>query len=214
MDPPIAPTAPYTAPVSEIGIDDATARLVVDDLTTYVGGDAAAGERLLQHLYPELRAIAARCFRGQPADHTLQPTALVHEAWVRIAAAADDGLAERDRSHFLALAATAMRQILVDHARRRRAVKRGGGERPRPLLGHEAITEVVRDDLPEIDVALTRLAAHDARMARVVELRFFGGLTVPEVARLLDVSVTTVESDWRFARAWLAREIGEMQSED
>ncbi len=195
--------------MSETGIDDAGARRVVADLTTYAGGDEAAGERLLQALYPELRAIAARCFRGQPADHTLQPTALVNEAWVRIAAAAEDGLAERDRSHFLALAATAMRQILVDHARRRRAAKRGGGDRPRPLLGDEAVAEVARDDLPEIDEALRRLGELDPRMARVVELRFFGGLTVPEVARLLDVSVTTVEHDWRMARAWLARELAD-----
>lgn len=188
-------------------LDTDSAREAADDLTTYVAGDDEAGRRLLQRLYPDLRAIAGRCFRGQPSDHTLQPTALVNEAWMRLSDAAGDAVADRDRSHFLALAATAMRQILVDHARRRRAAKRGGGDRPRPLLGDEAVERVARDDLPEIDEALARLTELDPRMGRVVELRFFGGLTVPEVARILDVSVTTVETDWRMARAWLAREL-------
>lgn len=168
-------------------------------------GDASAAERLLPLVYDQLRAVAGSYFRRQSADHTLQPTALVHEAFVRLIDQAD--AAWTDRAHFFAVAATAMRQILTDHARRRRSLKRGGD---RARLTLDAAVEPVTHreiDLIALDEALTRLAALDERKHRVVELRYFGGLTVEEVARVINVSKTTVENEWRAARAWLNVEL-------
>jgi RNA polymerase sigma factor (TIGR02999 family) len=155
-------------------------------------------------LYGELRALAADFLRRERSDHTLQPTALVHEAWIRLSAQA--GSPWNDRAHFFAIAAQAMRRILIDHARRRGADKRGGGLQRITLASGItpplASTEV---DLLALDDALVRLAALDERQARVVELRFFAGLTVEEVAVALGVSARTVASEWRLARAWLSR---------
>jgi RNA polymerase sigma factor (TIGR02999 family) len=163
-------------------------------------------EAELAHLvYRELHDIARRLMRHERADHTLQATALVHEAFIRLLG---DGQQDWDsRRHFFAVAATAMRRILVDHARGRAADKRGG-DWQRVDLDEPAV--VGRDDLDQviaIDEALTRLAGWDARQARIVELRFFVGLSEEEIAQLLDVSVRTVKRDWRLARAWLHAEL-------
>jgi RNA polymerase sigma factor (TIGR02999 family) len=167
------------------------------------GGDAAALERLLPLLYAELHDIAARHMRGERPDHTLQPTALVHEAFLRLLAPGS----YEDRTHFLRAASAAMRHVLVDHARARNAAKRGGALRvtlDEGLAGRD--DRVV--ELLVLDDALARLAAAEPRWAQVVELRFFGGLEVPEVAAALGISPATVKRDWQFARAWLARALG------
>lgn len=169
-----------------------------------LGTAPEAAERLLPHVYRELRALAGRHFVGQPKDHTLQPTALVHEAYLRIAGSGAATFS--DRAHFFAVAATAMRQILVNHAAARGAAKRGG---PRGRVSLEAAEEAPS---PALDVdaaalheALERLAALDQRQARIVEMRYFCAMTVPEVAHVLDVSTSTVEKDWRMAKLWLLR---------
>ena len=170
-------------------------------------GDPGAAERLLPLVYEELRRLAAAQFRHQPAGHTLQATALAHEAWMRLVD--QDGASIKDRRHFFAIAATAMRQILTDHARRVRAAKRGGDRTRIALADAESKAASPDDgvDLVVLDEALSRLAALDPRKHRVVELRYFGGLTMEEIAETLDVSLRTVEGDWRAARAWLLREL-------
>jgi RNA polymerase sigma factor (TIGR02999 family) len=170
-------------------------------------GDPAASARLMELVYEELRALAGSYARGQRADHPLQPTALVHEAFVKLVDASQAQW--NDRAHFFALAATAMRQILTDHARARRAQKRGGGEWERVSLSEAILPDEGNAiDLIALDEALTELAAYDERKHRIVEMRFFGGLTIDEVARLVGVSTTTVESEWRAARAWLGVRLG------
>jgi RNA polymerase sigma-70 factor, ECF subfamily len=169
--------------------------------------DPASTEYLAQEAYRELRQIAARYLRGQRSDHTLQPTALVHEAFIRLARR---GSGWESRGEFVAVAATAMRRILVDCARRRGASKRRGGT-PVTLVEGLALQAEEPVDLLALDAALTRLAALEERPARVVELRFFGGLEIEEVAEVLEVSSATVKRDWRFARAWLARELGSQE---
>ena len=156
-------------------------------------------------LYEELRRQASKWFRGEAPGHTLQPTAIVHEAFLRLAASGT--LAAGDELSFRALAATAMRHVLVDHARRKRRLKRGGGRRLQTLLDYPASENTGAIDLLELDETLERLAALNPRHARIVELRFFGGLTVPEVAVQLGVGRATVENDWRLTRAWLARQL-------
>jgi RNA polymerase sigma factor (TIGR02999 family) len=145
------------------------------------------------------------------ADHTLQPTALVHEAYARLAHAAS--LHAADRLHFLRLASSVMRRVLVDHARARHAAKRGGAMQVTlddALVGQDAHAL----DMLELDDALTRLAAAEPRWAQVVELRFFAGLEVPEVAEVLGISTATVKRDWRFARAWLAHALDAPRTSD
>lgn len=161
-------------------------------------------EALVEQTYRELRRIAGRYMRTQRDDHTLQPTALVHEAYLRLARARGSGW--KSRTQFVAVAASAMRCVLIDSARRRGAAKRDGGARV-TLVDGSAIDEPRPLDLLALDEALERLAAVDERAARVVELRFFGGLELALVAEVLDVSLPTVKRDWRFARAWLAREL-------
>jgi RNA polymerase sigma factor (TIGR02999 family) len=167
-------------------------------------------------VYAELRRLAHRQLRREAGGHTLNTTALVHEAYLRLA---DQREARwRDRAHFLALAATAMRRILVDHARRHRAAKRGGGARAVRLdeadalagdaFAAAALAAEGRDELlVALDEALARLAALDARQARVVECRFFGGLTEQETAAALDIGLRTAKRDWAKARGWLYREL-------
>ncbi len=158
-------------------------------------------------VYEELRAIAGGYLRRERADHTLQPTALVHEAYGRLAGQA--GLPSMDAAHFRAIAARVMRQVLVDHSRRRNAAKRGGGGRVRITLSEAQSPSAAREfDVLEIDELLERLRGLDERKARVVELEFFGGLTHAEAARVLGVSRKTVESDWYMARAWLGKQLG------
>jgi len=171
-------------------------------LAQLADGDAAAAERLMPLVYEELRALAGGYFRQQRADHTLQPTALAHEAFVKLI----DQTSARfnDRAHFFAVAATAMRQILTDHARRARAEKRGGERRQVNIedVNAEAANRS-QIDLLALDDALAKLERQDPRQHRVVELRFFGGLSMEEIAGVIGVSKATVELDWRAARAWL-----------
>lgn len=170
-------------------------------------GDSAAADELLPLVYAQLRALAGSYFRGQASDHTLQPTALVHEAYLKLIHVPSRGWS--DRVHFCAVAATAMRQILQDRARRRRTAKRGGSARRVPLENMEMPSGGSPIDLVALDDALRRLGELDQRQARIVELRFFGGLTVVEIAELLDVSSRTIEKEWRRIRAWLNRELSE-----
>jgi RNA polymerase sigma factor (TIGR02999 family) len=165
-------------------------------------------DELLPKVYDELRRLAARQLRGEAPGQTLQPTALVHEAYLRLHPAPGDSPgAKYDRSDFLAAAATAMRRILIDRARARRADKRGGG-RDRADLDPDQLAVPERSaELLALDDALTRLAAKDPRKAKLVELRYFAGLTLDEAATALDISPATADRDWAFARAWLHREL-------
>jgi RNA polymerase sigma factor (TIGR02999 family) len=170
------------------------------------GGDAA--ERLFPIVYEELRALAEAQLRRERSGHTLQPTALVHEAFLKLVGQKDARY--ESRSHFLAIAATAMRRVLVHHAEKRGSAKRGGGRGRRSLeTGPEIALPESNDpvDLLALDEALVRLAALDERKAKVVELRFFAGLNVAEAAAALGASPATVKRDWEFARVWLLREL-------
>jgi RNA polymerase sigma factor (TIGR02999 family) len=169
-------------------------------------GDAAAAAELLPLMYGDLHQLARDAMRGQPPGHTLQPTALVHEAWLRLAGGAQ-GAEWSDRKHFVAVAARAMRAVLVDHARRKQAEKRGGGRERVPLDDVADLFEERVPDVLALDEALARLGAMDEELGRLVELRFFAGLSVEETARALDVSEPTVVRGWRVARAWLSREL-------
>jgi RNA polymerase sigma-70 factor, ECF subfamily len=168
-------------------------------------GDEPAVGALVPLVYGELRRIAASCLRRERPGHTLQATALVHEAYLRLLK--DQDLSFQNRAHFLGIAARAMREILVEHARGRGAAKRGG-ERQRITLD-ETIAATARQEVDVLAVheALDRLAALDAQHARLVELRFFGGLTNEEAAEALGVSVATVKRTWAVARTWLFREL-------
>jgi len=183
-------------------VAEALAHEITSALDAFRDGDSAAAGRLLPLVYDQLRDLAGSYFRRQPAGHTLQPTALVHEAFVKLVEQTQ--ISWTNREHFLAIAATAMRQILTDHARRVRADKRGGSWERVTLSERLEASSGAELDVVELDEALTRLAALDERKHRVVELRYFGGLTVEEVANLLGVSKRTVEKDWHAARAWLS----------
>lgn len=185
--------------------DDARQRAIAGLLQDFAAGsDRAAGD-LFPLLYDELRRLASAQFGGPGASPTLQPTALVHEVWLRIARAPGE---VRGREHFLALAARAMRQVLVDHARRRDAEKRGGAFERITLderVGSGAAADGI--DFLALDDALARLAQIDERAARGAELRLLGGLSSDEIAVVLDVTSRTVQTDWRAANAWLTREL-------
>jgi len=168
-------------------------------------GDEDALEQLIPLVHRELHQIAQRCMAGERPDHTLQATVLVNEAYLRLVDA--KAVAWNDRAHFLAVAARVMRRILVDHARARRAQKRGG---PAARVAFDEALEVTnepREDFVALDDALEALATFDDRKSRVIELRFFGGLSVEETASVLKVSPETVMRDWRLAKAWLQREM-------
>lgn len=168
-----------------------------------VGGEATSA--LFARLYDELRSLAEALMARERSGHTLTPTALVHEAFLRLV---DQSRIEwLDRSHFFGFAARVMRQVLVDHARRRRAQKRGGEQERVSLTFAESITPVEAPDVLALDLALDALAREDERSARVAEMRLFAGLTVAEVAAVLGVSERTAQADWSFARRWLAREL-------
>ena len=169
------------------------------------GGDRAALDRMLPLVYGELRQIAARALRSERDDHTLQPTALVHEAYLRMVGG--ENVAWQNRAHFLGCAARVMRNILVDHARARRAEKRGGGDARVTLTEALGLADARHVDLVALDDALTALAATDEQKCRIVELRYFGGLGEVEVAEVLGVSERTVRRGWTMAKAWLRREI-------
>jgi RNA polymerase sigma factor (TIGR02999 family) len=181
-------------------------------LAAWNAGDQSAFASLVPLLQAELHKIAKRYMREQPIGHTLQTTALLNEAYLRLI----DGspLAYRNRSHFFAVCSQMMRHILVDHERARRADKRGGGAQRETLNEARAVALNPEDDILAIDEALHAFAADYPRKARVVELRFFGGLSVEETADVLRISVDTVMRDWAFARAWLARKLGKERPND
>lgn len=168
------------------------------------GGEDAA-EEVLAAVYQELKKIAVHAMRSERRNHTLQPTALVHEAYLRLAR--QRSVQWLSRTHFLTLAAIIMRRILVDLARRRRHRERFAAEERAGRADGDASETLETDDLLALDAALGRLAQRDSRKARVVELRFFGGLSVPETAEVLGCSTATVVRDWALARAWLYRQI-------
>jgi RNA polymerase sigma factor (TIGR02999 family) len=166
----------------------------------WTGGDAAAGEQLFPLVYSELRRRAAAHLRRERAGHTLQPTALVNEAYLRLL---QQRATWQNRAHFFGIASQLMRRVLVDHARRAGRAKRDGGLHlalEDQVAAHEGPSPL---DCLALDAALTRLAAVDERKARIAELRFFGGLTLPETAHVLGLSVATIEREWRTTRAWL-----------
>jgi RNA polymerase sigma factor (TIGR02999 family) len=171
-------------------------------------GDPEAPERLLPLVYDELRKLAAQRLAQERPGQTLQATALVHEAYLRLVD--PDGAARRNsRGHFFAAAAEAMRRILVENARRKRRLKRGGDRRRIDLDQLRPIADSAPDDLLALDEALTRLAARDPRRAELVKLRFFAGLSMPEAARALGLSLATAERHWTFARTWLYAELSD-----
>jgi len=189
----MAPNAPF---------EDVTVLLAASEK-----GDSAAAARLFSVVYDELHRLASGYMRQERADHTLQPTALVHEAFLRLVGAGSGPGHFENRDHFIATAAVAMRRILVNHAKARDAQKRGGG---RPMLALDSAVAAFDDsaiDLLALDAALDRLAEHDASQARLVELRFFGGMTVEQCASVLGVSARTVHYEWAHARAWLRSQL-------
>ena len=170
-------------------------------------GDEQARGELIALIYDELRRVASRLMRRERPDHTLPPTAVLHEAVIRLLG---EGVFDRaaDRSFLFASAARAMREVLIDHARRRAAGRRGGGRRRVALDAVVGCFEGQGLDVVAVHEALDRLAEQDERQAQVMTLRYFGGMTVAEVAAALGGSVVTVENDWRLARAWLAGQLG------
>jgi RNA polymerase sigma factor (TIGR02999 family) len=181
----------------------------VDDITTLLvawgRGDEAALEQLIPLVHRELHQIARRCLKGERAGHTLQPTALVNEAYLRLVDVRR--MNWHDRTHFFAMSARLMRRVLVDFARSRQYQKRGGGVMKVSLDEAHRVSTERGQDLVALDEALTALSAIDERKARVIEMRFFGGLTAEETAAVLEVSRETVLRDWRLARAWLMHEL-------
>jgi RNA polymerase sigma factor (TIGR02999 family) len=174
-------------------------------LMAWRDGDEAALRQLTPLVYDELHRLAERCMRGEQADHTLQTTALVNEAYIRLVDSSR--VRWQNRAHFFAIAAQLMRRILVDFARRRRFQKRGGHCLHITLADGLDVATNVNADLVAVDDALQELSRLDARKAQVVELRFFGGMTLEEAAEALKVSTDTVGRDWRAAKAWLTREL-------
>jgi RNA polymerase sigma factor (TIGR02999 family) len=166
-------------------------------------GHAEGSAALLSLVYDELRGLAHWHLRRERDGHTLATTDLVHEAWLRLA----PGDGEKDRGQFLAVASTAMRRVLIDHARRHRAARRGGGTRPITLDEARITASECSAELVALDDALTRLAGLDERLAKVVECRYFGGLTEEETASVLGVTARTVRRDWIKAKGWLYREL-------
>ncbi|MBD3220834.1 sigma-70 family RNA polymerase sigma factor [bacterium] len=181
-----------------------------ENLTIWLGkmsaGDDAALDHVMRLLYDEIRLMARQRLRDERADHTLAATALVNEVYLKLAA--QRRIDAADRIQFLGVAAVTMRRVLVDYARTRTRAKRGGGERPVPLEDAEPFLSVEEcDEILALDAAMERLAALDERAARVVEQRFYAGLSVEETAQLLGVSTKTVQREWVAARAWLRKEV-------
>ena len=178
---------------------------VTDAIAALADGSPGAATRWMPVLYGHLRSMAEAHLAGERTGHTLQPTAIVHEAYMRLVQA--QNMQWTNRAHFMAVAAGAIRRVLIDHARRTNAQKRGG-ERQRVALADDAKVEKAPDvDLLDLNDALDRLAAMNPRQSRLVELRFFGGLTNEEVASVMGLSRATISDEWAFARAWLAKEL-------
>jgi RNA polymerase sigma-70 factor (ECF subfamily) len=185
--------------------DPSCVQKVTGLLLSWRQGDAAALDRLTPLVYDELRRVARRHLRREAPGHSLQATALVHEVYLRLVDV--DRMTLKNRTHFFAVAARLMRQILVDHARRKRADKRGGGVTMMSLDDVSPVAQGSGVDVLALDEALDALSSFDARQCRVVELRFFAGLSVDEAAEALDVSTATVEREWAMAKAWLHRRL-------
>jgi RNA polymerase sigma factor (TIGR02999 family) len=183
---------------------EGSAAQVTDLLIAWSDGDKAAYDQLVPLVYDELHRLAHRYMSRERPGHTLQTTALVDEAYLRLV---DEKIRWQNRSHFFAIAAHVMRRILVDYARRRGYAKRGGGAQQVELDEAMLMARERSSELVALDDALKRLAEFDARKSRVVELRFFGGLSVEETADVLKVSVNTIKRDWSTARAWLYKEV-------
>lgn len=184
-------------------------------LRAWGDGNREALDALVPRVYDELHRQAHRYLRGERPDHTLQTSALINEAYLRLAGQRD--VEWQNRTHFFGIAANIMRRILVDYARTQQRVKRGGNERDLPLdialsIVAEMTNEQTKIDLILLNAALDKLAEIDERQARIVELRYFSGLTVEETAQVLDVSEMTVKRDWNVAKAWLRREITSINS--
>jgi RNA polymerase sigma factor (TIGR02999 family) len=180
---------------------------VTELLLAWQAGDQAALDKLLPAIQPELRRIARRHMAGERRDHVLQPTALVNEAYLRLIASKD--IQWQGRAHFFAVSAQVMRRVLVDYARERARVKRGAGACRVSLSDADRLARPRRANVVELDDALNALEKFDRRKSKVIELRFFGGLSLQETADVLQVSVGTVRRDWSLARAWLYRELGD-----
>ncbi|MCW8849990.1 MAG: sigma-70 family RNA polymerase sigma factor [Melioribacteraceae bacterium] len=168
-------------------------------------GDNIALERILPIVYDELRVISSKYLRDEYRKHTLQTTELVHEAYIKLLGS--ENLSWESRAHFFGIAARSMRQILVDYARKRKAIKRGLGQTKISLDKAEFILSDSEDQIIHLDDALNKLEELDERASKIVELRFFSGLSIEETANMLNVSSATVKRDWNFAKAWLYREI-------
>jgi RNA polymerase sigma-70 factor, ECF subfamily len=186
---------------SQIPSDGEVTRL----LSEWSEGKQEALEDLIPLVYSELHRIARRTFAGQKANHTLQPTVLIHDAYIKLVNQGDRAFTSR--THFFALAALAMRQVLVNYAVASLAEKRGGGKNTVSIEDVEPAQQREAREVLELNEALKRLAEVDGRKARVVELRYFGGLSIEETAEALGISTITVTRDWQAARAWLAREL-------
>lgn len=178
-------------------------------LSAIEAGDPLAAERLLPLVYRELHGLAARELSAERAGHTLSATALVHEAWLRMAGSDGRNLPSRSRQHFFGAAARAMRQVLIDHARRKQADKRGAGRRAVPLEENHAAAPERSAELLALDEALTRLERDRPELARLVELRYFVGFSMVEAAESLEVPLRTAERNWTYAKAWLRRELSD-----
>jgi RNA polymerase sigma factor (TIGR02999 family) len=175
-------------------------------LLEWRSGNKDASARLMELVYRELHQMASRQMRRERDEHTLQTTALVHEAYIRLCGA--EPIQWHDRAHFFAVAAQQLRRVLVDYARRFRSEKRGGGKICATLFDADKAAWQLDEQLLAVDEALARLEALDRRAAKVIELRFFGGLTECEAAEALEISITTLKRDWDFARSWLATQLG------
>ncbi len=190
-------------------------REITELLAVWRSGDDQALERLVPAVYLELRRLADRQLQGERSGHTLQPTALVHEAFLKLRGLRD--IQWHDRTHFFAFSSRIMRRILVDHARGKMAAKRGAESPHVSLLDGDAgggvESTLSAAELIDLDRSLDRLSAEEPRLARLVEVRFFGGLTVEEAAEVLECSPRTVKRDWAFARAWLLKDLGALGTE-
>lgn len=178
---------------------------ITEILAEWRDGNPTAAERLFPIVYEELRSQARRYLRHERSDHTLQPTALVHEAYMRLGGQSD--VAIENRTHFFGIASRVMRQILVDHARAHKAQKRGGAAVRLSVENIDIIPEQSAADILELNEAMQRLEEIDKRKCQVVEMRFFGGLTEDQIAEIIGVSEKTVRRDWNFAKLWLYREL-------
>src|SRR5882724_2366512 len=174
-------------------------------LREWHGGNQEAANQLMELVYGELHRIASREMRRERREHTLQTTALVHEMYLRLCGS--DPVNCKDRAHFFAVAAQQLRRVLVDHARRVRSGKRGGGQSPLELWESDGGTWKLDERLLAVDESLTRLQVLDERAAKVIELRFFGGLSEADAAEALNISIATLKRDWEFARTWLASQL-------